>query len=95
MGPLFDWDAEEGEQNLKALPYAIDWFDRAEEAASDGGWFDRARAAVADDGASYNFDSRKLSAVFQFAKAMPLLFVTASHIKKGANNKKRKRGDNM
>ena len=82
MEPLFDWDAEEGEENLKALPYVIDWFDKA-------------RAAVADDGASYNIDSRKLSAVFQFAKAMPLLFVTASHIKKGANNKKRKRGDNM
>ena len=35
---------------------------------------------------------RKLSAIFQFAKAMPVLFVPASHIKKD-DNKKRKRGN--
>ena len=26
---LFKWGAEEGEQNLKALPYVINWFERA------------------------------------------------------------------
>ena len=81
MEPLFDWDAEEGEQNLKALPYVI-------------AWFGRARAAVADDDESYNVEEKKLSAIFQFAKAMPLLFVPASHIKKD-DNKKRKRDDDM
>ena len=77
MEPLLDLDADEDEQNLKALPYVIDWFDRAEE-------------AVAEDDERYNIEEKKLSAVFQFAKAMPLLVVPPSHIKKD-DNKKRKR----
>ena len=81
MEPLFDWDAEEGEQNLKALPHVV-------------AWFDKARVAVADDDESYNLGEKKLSAIFQFAKAMPLLFVPASHIKKD-DNKKRKRDNDM
>ena len=81
MEPLFDWEADEDEQNLKALPYAIDWFDRAEE-------------AVADDDKNYNVKEKKLSAILQFTKAMPLLFVSASHVKKD-EHKKRKRDDNM
>ena len=24
---MFEWDAEEGERNLKALPYVNDWFE--------------------------------------------------------------------
>ena len=81
MEPLFDWDAEEGEQNLKALPHVVGWFDRAEE-------------AVADDDKNYNVEEKKLSAILQFTKAVPLLFVPASHIKKN-EHKKRKRDDNM
>ena len=81
MEPLFGWDVEEGEQNLKALPHVVGWFDRAEE-------------AVADDDINYNVEEKKLSAILQFAKAMPLLFVPASHIKKN-EHKKRKRDDNM
>ena len=78
MEPHFDWDADEDEQNLKALPYVI-------------AWFDKARAAVADDDdESYNIEEKKLSAIFQFAKSMPLLFVPTSDIKKDVN-KKRKR----
>ena len=41
-------------------------------------WFERARAAVAFEtltGESYRIEERMLSAIFQFAKAMPLLFV--------------------
>ena len=70
----------EGERDLKALPYAV-------------AWFNTARGAVAgnEGGESYNNDAKKLSAVYQFAKAMPLLFVPAPHIK-GENNK-RKRDD--
>jgi hypothetical protein len=36
IAPFFEWDAEEGEQNLKALPrpYLISWFERAEEAVA-------------------------------------------------------------
>lgn len=47
-------------------------------------WFERARAV-----GSYNVDQMKLSAIYQFARAMPLLFVPASHVK-GENNKKQK-----
>ena len=75
--PLFEWDAD-GEQTLKALPYVFDWFRRAEEAVSG------------DDGGDYNIEERKLSAIFQFAKAMPLFFVPACQIK--VNGNKRKRG---
>ena len=68
LGPLFEWDAE-GEQTLKALPFVI-------------GWFGRAEGAVAGDidGEDYNVEQRQLSAIFQFAKAMPLLFVPETHI---------------
>ena len=45
------------DQNLKALPYVIGWFNRAEIAASSDN----------------PMGTRKLSAVFQFALAMPLL----------------------
>ena len=79
MKPLFEWDAE-GEQTLKALPYVIDWFDRAEVAVAD---YDREK--------TYRVEERKLSAIHQFATAMPLLFVPTSHIK--VDNKKRKRDE--
>ena len=66
MEPFFEWNTEgEGERDLKALPYIMAWFERAKE-------------AVADDkggGASYDIDERKLSVMYQFAQAMPLLFV--------------------
>ena len=77
MEPLFDWDAE-GEQTLKALPYIIDWFEGARE-------------AIAIDDEEYNIEGRKLSAIFQLAKAMPLLLEGISHI--NAVNEKRKRED--
>ena len=78
MEPLFQWDAE-GEQTLKALPYVINWFERA-------------RVAVADeDEEMYNIEERKLSAIFQFAKTMPLLLEGISYI--SADDKKRKRED--
>ena len=67
MEPLFDWDMEGGdERNLKALPYVIAWFEKAEEAVAD------------EEESSYNIEGRKLSAIYQFAQAMPLLFVPAS-----------------
>ena len=66
MEPLFEWDAE-GEQTLKALPFVIDWFERAEEAVADE-----------DHNSTYHVEEKKLSAIFQFAKAMPLLFLSYS-----------------
>ena len=82
MEPLFEWNMEgEAECNLKALPYVLSWFERAEGAIAD------------EEGReSYNIERRKLDAFYQFAQAMPLLFVPASHTKE--ENNKRKRGDN-
>ena len=82
MEPLFEWNMEgDGERDLKALPYVVAWFDRAGEAvASDEG----------ED--SYNIDGRKLSALYQFALAMPLLFVPTSHIEGVGTTQKK--GDN-
>ena len=89
MEPLFEWDAEEGERNLKALPYVIRWFDSARavvanEADTESSFI---RCAEVD-----KMERQKLCALLQFAKAMPLLFVPASHIIK--HDRKRKR-DNI
>ena len=80
MEPFFEWNTEgEGERDLKALPYIMAWFERAGH-------------AVAEDRESYDLDTTKLSAIYQFAHAMPLLFVPALHHTEGENNK-RKRDD--
>ena len=63
MGPMFEWDVED-EQSLKALPYVIGWFKRACEAVT---------AADGEEG-GYNIEERKLDAICQFVRAMPLLF---------------------
>ena len=76
MEPLFEWDAE-GEHTLKALPYVMNWIERARVAFAD------------EDEEEYNIEERKLSAIFQFAKAMPVLFVPASNIKEESNKRKR------
>ena len=78
---LFEWGAEEGEQNLKALPHVVNWFERA-------------RVAVADEeGEQYNLDGRKLNAIFQFAKAVPLLFGGIAIKRDDDKVNKRKRND--
>jgi len=132
MEPMFEWDAEEGEQNLKALPYVIGWVERAQKAVEDDvGDSEKVReitfkfnpehhrTAIRDANEAQNkliksksvlenntrrvaellrasagpnsvprdytlprpsgklnndIEQRKLSAILQFAKAMPLLF---------------------
>ena len=78
MKPMVVWDAEEGEQNLKALPYVISWFDRAKvtvAAIAEGGDEGDGDSADSDNEVeSYNIDGKKLSAIYQFAMAMPTLF---------------------
>jgi len=64
----------DGEQTLKALPHVVDWFERA------GG-------AVAG---AHDVEEKKLTAIFKFAKAMPILFVSASNIKEESKKRKRK-----
>ena len=81
MGPLFEWGMEEdGEQTLKALPYVVSWFGRAEVAVAD------------EEGETYRINDTKLSAIFQFAKAMPILFEGVANTKVD-EDKKRKRSD--
>jgi len=67
MEPLYDWGSE-GEWSLKALPYVVGWFDRAREAVAN------------DDGESYEIETRALSAIYQFAKDVPLMFVPSSQL---------------
>ena len=83
MEPIFEWDAEEGERNLKALPYVVDWFQRAESAFKyDWNNYDKklynepAQETIAEDVEEERFivEKRKLDAINQFARAMPLLF---------------------
>ena len=85
MEPLYAWDSKD-EQTLKGLPYVIDWFKRAEEA------IEQANDRVDHE---YRVEEQKLSAIYQFARAMPVLFVPTSHINTKADNngKKRKRDD--
>ena len=78
MKPLFEWNMEgDGERDLKALPYVISWLERAREVVAN------------DERGSYKIDERKLSAMYQFAKAMPLLFVPVPHNKGGDSKRKR------
>ena len=94
--PLFEWD-ESGEWSLKSLPYLIDWFQKAwdlilpyfEECSHSS---DARLAAKNKVEARYQIYRRELSVLYDYAKAMPLLFVPPSHYK--AVGRKRKRVEN-
>jgi len=60
--PLFDLDSEEDERKPKALPNVIDWFGRI------GG-------STQDEEVVKCIEARKLSAIYQFARAMTLEFI--------------------
>lgn len=93
MEPLFDLSVEEddSERDLKALPHVISWFETAAVAVeSDDSLSDNSIPDESDESNGYNLEGRKLSAIYQFATAMPMLFVPATHHDKG-NSKKRKR----
>jgi len=62
MEPLFELDKEDDERNLKALPSVIDWFGRIRESNQN-------------EEVVNSTNARKLSSIFQFARAMPLGFV--------------------
>ena len=66
MEPLFEWNMEgECERDLKALPYIVAWFERAQEAVAE------------EEEGDFVVDVRKLTMIYQFATTMPLLFVPA------------------
>lgn len=80
MEPLFKWAiGEEGkvEYSLKSLPFVIDWLRKAEET---------------NDTDQEDFSGRRLSAIYQFALTMPLLFGGISKFEENGSNK-RKRAD--
>ena len=82
MEPLFEWgEGKEDEGTLKALPYVVDWFEKA-------------RVAVAEEEETYHIEEKKLSAIFQFTKAMPLLLEGIARYdtnESGGSGNKRKR----
>ena len=90
MSPLFKLDSE-GEQNIKGLPYVVDWFERAKEVVATV--FLRSGRNIHAAEPEKSVKTKKLSAIYQFARSMPLMFVTSSHTKAG--DKKRKREDNV
>jgi hypothetical protein len=94
MEPFYEWNMEgEGERDLKALPYIIDWFDSAGEAVAGdevGYSYNIDERKLSAGGESYNIGERKLTAIYQFAKTMPLLFVPASHHVKGGDHKRKR-----
>ena len=59
----------EGERSLKALPYVIDWFRRAEDAVDASN-----RAGYSGQIVEFKRSISELSSIYQFARAMPLLF---------------------
>jgi len=62
---FYQWDSD-GERSLKALPHLISWYDRAKEAVAD----DEARGFAVN---MNQIEIRKLSAIYQFARDMPVL----------------------
>jgi len=83
MTPLFQLDSED-EWSLKLLPYTFAWFEKARKAVSND--------IFLPPQTKRELRTRKLSAIYQFAHAMPMLFVPVTHTK--VEGKKRKREDN-
>ena len=71
---------EDCEQTLKALPNVVSWFGRAKVAVAN------------EEGETYRINDRKLFTIFQFAKAMPMLFEGVANTIVD-EDKKRKRSD--
>ena len=85
MEPLYGWN-KDGEWTLKSLPYVVAWFERA--CAAKAAEVDESRAFIRALGRD-RINRRTLSSIYKFAKAMPMLFVPADHVK--TDKKKRKR----
>ncbi|KAL7459132.1 hypothetical protein ACHAWC_010847 [Mediolabrus comicus] len=58
--PFFEW-------KLKLLPLVISWFERVRTLVDENSWM--------SDGSVQNFQSRKLSAMYNFVRGMPLLAI--------------------
>jgi len=67
MSPLFEWD-KNSEWSLKALPYVVSWFDKAE-------------TNLYVDSRDKEIRRKKLYSIYQFALAMPLLLLQGANNK--------------
>jgi len=100
-------EEDDNERDLRALPRVISWFDStatvaiAESAREDGDDYS-SDDSLYEEYVQYDIfmkkklsandlEGRKLSAIYQFVSAMPMLFIPASH-DNGVDNK-RKRSD--
>jgi len=97
MEPLFDMASEDEEWNLKALPYVVAWFERADEIfpkvknKRELANLGISQTETESERESYDIDPKKLSAIFQFTRAMPLSFAAAIPFDVESKKKKRKR----
>ena len=89
---------------MKALPYVVAWFERASEAVAEVNGFEQLTDCEDEDSDEERFgfagqavergksvETKKLSAIYQFARSMPLMFTHSSKV----GDKKRKMEDNM
>ena len=97
MEPYFaDWISDD-EQTLKGLPYVVAWFERANEIFPKlKNKKELANLGISQTNTeakkeSYDIDPKKLSAIFQFTRAMPLSFAAATPFEVGGKKKKKKR----
>ena len=97
MEPLFEMASEDGEWNLKALPYVVALFERANEIfpkvknKRELTNLGISQTETESERESYDIDPKKLSAIFQFTRAMPLSFAAATPFGIESKKKKRKR----
>ena len=97
MEPYFaDWISDD-ERTLKGLPYVVAWFERADEIfpkvknKRELANLGISQTKTEAERESYDIDRKKLSAIFQFTRAMPLSFAAATPFGIESKKKKRKR----
>ena len=87
MKPLF-------ERGLELLPYVVEWFEKVKDMPTETVIDERInledeRVVVWDvEIGTGNLYNRKLSAIFKFAKSMPLLFVPGNASSKGTKKQR-------
>jgi len=98
MEPLFDLSLEDDDcgQDLRALPYVMAWFETAREAIGHSTRENEYDSCSNNDSdppgeESIVLEGRWLSAIYHFVTSMPMLFVPASHMDKGADKKRKRR----
>lgn len=76
--PLFEWNVEDDQQSLKSLPFIISWFRKVDRVMFTEEYISNSH---------YRLKARKLDAIFQYARAVPYLFVPATQNINGGDKK--------